>query len=249
MVKNDQNDLDVLHHVAKYRVATRTSAAANLPEGVDADKRLAKLVRLKLLRVHRGLPGNRSLYQLTKKGASAAGVSPARGRLLGTQSLLKNLGVLLFCVTPGSARVRAETEELGRALGAELPDGAYCLCRVKERTVVFDCYVPGALTPITSVVRHLAKVLRASRKLPPVAAAIKDLRYGLAVIVPNKHRRKSIMDAVRTAGADGKAPLIKRVRIWVEAVEPLAAYFGTAAPRLGSTSKAVGQTLLWDTEQ
>lgn len=94
-----------------------------LPEGVEPDKRVSKLVKQGLLRVHKGLAGNRSIIQLTKKGADVAGVSPARGRIIGAQSLLKNLGVLLFCHSPNTVRHRVEAEELSQALGAPLHDG------------------------------------------------------------------------------------------------------------------------------
>ena len=56
------------------------------------------------------------------------------------------------------------------------------------------------------------------------------------------------MDSVRTAGEDGKAPLVKRVRIWVELVDEFAALLGTAAPSLGRVSTGATQTLLWDGE-
>jgi hypothetical protein len=185
------------------------------------------------------------VFQLTKKGAAAVGVSPARARLAGAQSLLKNIGVLLFCHVPGTQRHRVEAEQLGQALGAALPDGAYCLCQVKERTMILDCYVPAPQTPVSTIVRHLRKLLKDAKQVPVLADAIRDLRYGLAVIVPIKERRKAIMDAVRTKDGDEKLPLIKRVRIWVEAIDELAALCGTAAPSLGGVRSGAGQTLLW----
>jgi hypothetical protein len=246
MVKTDQTNDAILRMVGLYRVVTRAAVSTLLPEGTEPDKRLGKLVKDGLLRSHKGLAGNRSIYQLTKKGAGMVSVSPARGRIIGAQSLLKNLGVLLFCHAENCERHRVEAEDLGKALDIELPDGAYCLCRVKERTVVFECYVPAPHTPIETIIWHLKKRLMAARKCPGLVEAIKELRFGFALIVPNSHRRKAIMDAVRTCGAGERLPLIKRARIWVEVVDELDALFGTAAPSLGRTSGGAAKTLLWD---
>jgi hypothetical protein len=249
MVTLNETNASIIHHVGLYRVVTRTTVATVLPEGSEPDKRLGKLAKDGLLRVHKGLAGNRSVYQLTKKGAGVANVSPARGRVIGAQSLLKNLGVLLFCHVPGMNRHRVEADELGKAMATELPDGAYCLCQIRGITVIFDTYVPGGQTPIATILRHLKKQLRVAKKVPALAEAIKDLRYGFALIVPTKQRRKTIMDAVRTRGEDEKVPLIKRVRIWVEAIEELGAVCGTAMPRLGSVTGGTEQTLLWTDSQ
>lgn len=245
MVDDTQAILELL---GTYRVATRNSIASVLPEKADPDKRIAKLVKDGLLRAQRGLPGNRTLYQMTKKGAAAAGVSPARGRAMGTQSILKNLGVLLFCQVPGSKRHRVEAEELGKALGIVLADGAFCLTQVKGRTMVLECYVPGLETPVPTIVRHLNKLLKEARKESALAEAIRDLRYGFAVIVPNAQRRKAVMDAVRTKGEGERLPLVKKVRVWVEALPDLGAYLGTAAPSLGAVSRGAGQASLWQSE-
>src|SRR5690348_5373221 len=100
MVTQEAANESIIRMIGLYRIATRATVATLLPEGAEPDKRLSKLVKDGLLRVHRGLPGNRSVYQLTKRGAGVVGVTPARGRVLGAQSLLKNLGVLLFCHVP-----------------------------------------------------------------------------------------------------------------------------------------------------
>jgi hypothetical protein len=248
MVKMDETNESILRMVGLYRVVTRTAVCTLIHEGTGPDKRLGKLVEDGLLRCHKKLASNRSVYQLTKRGAGMIGVSPARGRVIGAQSLLKNLGVLHFCHAEGCARHRVEAEQVGKALDVELPDGAYCLCRVKEKTVVFECYVPAPQTPVETVIWHLKKRLKAARKSPALCEAIKDLRFGFALVVSNSHRRKAIMDAIRTRGADDKLPLIKRVRIWVEAVEELEAMFGTASRGLGSTSSGAAQTLLFPAE-
>jgi hypothetical protein len=245
VVKDDDLNNTILRMVGLYRVATRNTISTMLPAGVEPDKRLSKLLKDGLLRAHKGLAGNRSIYQLTKRGAAAINVSPARGRIVGAQSLLKNLGVLLFCHVPGTHRHRVEAEQLGGAMGVEIPDAAYTLCRLKETVIMFDCYVPGPQTPIPTIVRHLRKQLHMAKKSPPLAEAIRDLRYGFALIVSSAQRRKSIMDAVRTRNEDEKVPLIKRVRIWVEAVDELGALFGTAGTSLGRVSGGTEQTSLW----
>jgi len=245
VVTLDETSLAILRMAGLYHVATRSTIATLLPEGGEPDKRLAKLVKDGLLRIHKGLPGNRSVYQLSKKGAGAAGVSPARGRLAGAQSLLKNLGVLLFCHASGTERHRVESEDLGEALGVELPDGAYCLGRHKDKTIIFDCYVPGPLTPVATVTWHLKKRVRHAKKIPTLAAAIKDRRYAFAIVVSNKARRKTIMDAVRTRAEGEKVALINRAQIWVEAVTDFGLLIGTAGNHLASMSSGANQTLLW----
>jgi hypothetical protein len=247
VVTADKVNDAILRMVGLYKVATRGTITALLPEGGEPDKRVQRFVRDGLLRMHKGLPGNRTVYQLTKKGAAAAGVSAARGRTIGTQSLLKNLGVLLFCHVPSTKRHRVEAEQLGRALKIELPDGAYCLCEVNGKVVIFDCYVPAPHTPIPTIVRHLRKQLFVAKKTSVLWEAIRDLRYGFALVVSSQARRKTIMDNIRTRGPDEKIPLIKRVRIWVEAVEELGAIFGSSAPRNGSAKHAANQTPLFET--
>jgi hypothetical protein len=248
VVKPDEINDAILRMVGLYRVVTRSAVGTVLPTGTAPDKRLGKLVKEGLLRCHKGLAGNRSIYQLTKKGAGVIRVSPARGRIVGAQSLLKNLGVLHFCHVDGSVRHRVESVQLGRALGVDLPEGAHCLCQVKDRTVAFECYVPAPQTPVETVVWHLRKRLISARKSVLLADAIKDLRFGFALVVSNAPRRKAIMDAVRTRGPDERLPLIKQVRIWVEAVDELDAMFGSASRTLGGMSSGATQTLLFPVE-
>jgi hypothetical protein len=243
---NEKLHLSILRMVGMYRVATRATITSLLPANTEADKHLSKLIKEGFLRAHTGLPGNRSVYQLTKKGAAEVDVSPARGRIAGAQSLLKNLGVLFFCHVPDTTRHRVEASALSTALGTELEDGAYCLCRFKEETIIFEMYVPGTQTPIDTVVRHIKKQLKSACKKPEIAQAIKDLRYGFAVIVPNPQRRKAIMDAVRTKAEGDMVPLIKRVRIWVEASAEFGAIVGVASKVIQPPMSSAAQSLLWE---
>lgn len=243
MVSLDDVNQAILGHVGLYHVATRQSIAQILPERTEPDKRLSGLVAAGYLRAHRGLTGNRSVYQLTKKGASVVGVSPARARRPGGQSLRKNLGVLLFCRTPGKERYRVEVDELQAVIGSDLPDGAYCVVRTKDKVMSVACYVPGPETPVATVLRHLNRTFHQLKRLPSVAQAIRDLRFGIAVIVDVPTRRKSIMDAVRTKQAGESAPLIRRIRVWVEHVPELGAVLGTVSPRLGRTARGASGTL------
>ncbi len=234
--------LNILQAVGLYRIATRATIGTLIPG--EPDKRLGSLVRDGFLRTIKGFPSNRTLYQLTKKGAATAGVSVARSRRMGGQSLQKNLGVLLFCHIPGVERHRIEATHLSAVLGDKLQDRAFCLCRVKDRTIAFDCYVPGPHTPVPTVHRRIGILLKATRSSPALSEAVRDQRFGFAVITHTAQRRKAIMDAVRTKRSDEPMPLIKRVRIWVEAVDELGVFSGTAQPDLGHVSRGAQQTRL-----
>lgn len=248
-VKMDEGNMSIVRMIGLYRVATRRTAAHWATNQSQADARLSKLTAAAMLRVHKNLPGNRSVYQLARKGAKVACVSEARGRMMGGQSLLKNLGILLFCHVQGTERHRVEAEPLAAALGITLDDeGAYCLCRHNSQTIAFDCYVPSFDTAVPDIHRHLRKRLRAVRQSSELSRAVEDLRYGFVIIVDNKRRRKSVMDAVRTKSAGERVPLIKRVRIWVEAIEELGVYFGTSTARPEKNSRPVeddGEPTLW----
>ena len=226
----DEVNLRIVRFVSRYRLGSRSTIATLLPEGTQPDKRLSTLIKKGYLKADESLPGRRPLFRLTKKGAASTGVSVARSRL-GQQALLKHLGVLYFCHVLGTHRHRVEREELGHLFGHELPDAAYCLCQVHDKTVVFDCYVPGPRTPVATVVRHLRKQLKVARLTPSLAQAVEDLRFGFAVIVHTAGRRKAIMDAVRSKQAGEAMAFIKRVRVWVEAIDELAVALGTALPR------------------
>lgn len=231
MVDLDETSRAIVELVGLYRVGIRSAFSALVGSNCEPDGRLATLVKHGFLQVHRGLPGNRSVYQLTQRGAAVIGVSSARARRLGSQSLLKNLGVLLFCHTPATERHRVEVEHLASVFSGALPEGAYCIGLVKDRVVVFDCYVPGPQTPVATVVRRLDQRLRKLKKLPDLERAIQDKRLGLAVVVHTRPRRKAIMDAVRTATGGPGGPLISRIRIWVEFVESFANALGMSTSR------------------
>ena len=73
---------------------------------------------------------------------------------------------------------------------------AHCLCHHNGQTIAFDCYVSSFRY---SGVRHPSSAAKAPLRGPSVsglARAVEDLRYGFAVIVDNKRRRKAVMDAV-----------------------------------------------------
>lgn len=223
---NDDVNTAILRCLATHRVATRPAVARLIPSGAAPDKRLRRLAADGLVRVNKRLPGNRSLYQLTPAGAAHVGVPESRARPMGPQAVLKHLGILLFCEAKPEERFRVEPEELAPLLGTALSDGAHCLCRMGERTVVLRCYVPARETPLVTVVRRLRRTLRELRQSPQVAEFIRDGRYGFAVVVDNPSRRRALMDAVRTPDGPGRKPLLRTVRVWVEAIPELAAYVG-----------------------
>jgi hypothetical protein len=231
----DETNLEILRTIGVYRIGTRSSIARLLDTGAEPDKRLSTLIRKGYLRSTKCFAGNRAVYRLTKRGAAVAGVSLARCRKMGGQSLLKNLGVLLFCGVPGTERHRVEAADLVAAVGEVLRERAYCLCRTKAGVVVMDCYVPGPETTVGATMRRLEKLLREVRTRAHLAEAVWDRRFGFAVILHTEEKKKALLAALRMAKR-GESPLIGRARVWVEVIDELGVWLGTGRPSLGDVS-------------
>lgn len=238
----------LLRRLGHHFLATRVVFMQWVAELLEESDPAAMLRRLKadgLIQVHRGFPGNRVLYQLTKKGASVAGVTVARSRKVGGQALPKHLGALLFCHADGTVRYRVEPAELAEVLGAQLTDRAFCIAVEKGKPIVYECYVPGGGTQLKAILRRLEQTRSEFRKQKPLAQAIDDRRLGVAVIVSQPSRRKQILDAARTATADQPCPLVKRIHIRVEAFTDLEFFLPGSTPQcLGRMRGADRQTLL-----
>jgi hypothetical protein len=230
----------ILKLIARYRVVTRGVVAVTAGSEAKGDKLLARLAKAGLVTTIRGLPGNRSIYQLSRKGAGSIGAVDSRARLHGTQAVLKHLGVLLFCYGEAKA-FRLEDDELAVVAPDGLPPGVYCIAKVKELACVYHCYVPSPTTSVETATRRLAHMLADLVATPANKQLVSDGRVGLVVLVSSVARRRTLMDAVRRSER-GKRPLVKSIRVRIEAIPELGKYFGGGPPE----SAAAPQPLLWE---
>lgn len=235
------NDQAILKLVGRYRVVTRGVLAKVVGSEAKADKLLGKLVKGSLLLANRRLPGNRTLYQLSRKGAAKVGLADSRSRVHGTQAMLKHLGVLLYCYGANDT-FRLEVGELKDVLPVTLPSGAYCITKSKERVLVLACYVPSPTASVESAVRRLRKMQAELTAAPGAKQLVLDGRLGLMALVDFPQRRRALMDAVRRP--DGRRrPLVKSIRVRVAEVPEMASYYGTMS-KPGNT-RPEGASL-WD---
>lgn len=225
----DSADRRMLTFIGRYRVATRPVLAELLGSQAAADKRVARLIERGLVRTSRGLPHKRAIYQLTRQGVAALGLSPARARRYGLQALIKHLGLLLVCNNPEQRCERVEPEELTRVLGGEVPDASYCLLQGKDRTLVGIAYVPAPHTPVPTVVRRVRKLGAIVRRSPVLERLRGERRVGVLVVVHAEERQHALTSAVRRPDGYGRPPVIKKTRVWVRCAPELARCLGLGA--------------------
>lgn len=212
------SDSAILEIVGRYRVVV-PSALNIIPEGDGPPQTaLSRLCREGLVTRSGALPGNRRVFQLTKKGASHVGLSEARARYFQAQALFKHLGIFLFCHVPGSRRFRIEETELHTLLGDTIPEGTHVMTIVDERPILLNAYVPGPRTSLRSIQRRIRRQLDSVSALPAVRTMLEERTYGLAILTETAERRRAILAMLRRPERDGAAPLAKQIRIHVEAL-------------------------------
>lgn len=214
----EPDDRHIMEHLGRYRVSIRQILAMLKAVAHLSDASVSRLHRTGLIAINRGLPGNRSIYQLTKRGAALIGVSEARARPFRSQALLKHLGILLFCHVDGAHRYRLEDDELRMIVGEPLPEGAHCMAMFDGRVQVLNVYVPGQRTSIRSVTRRIREHLDEVRRLPKVRELLEAGNYGFAIVTQTTERRSAILRALRIPERNGGGPLAKQVSTRVEAL-------------------------------
>ena len=234
-------DWQILELLGRYRVAVRAVLGMLSETGEVPDASLSRLARDGFIARCRAFPGQRTVYQLTKKGAAKVGVSEARARSFQAQALFKHLGILLFCHVLGSRRFRLEDNELQRLLGEEMPDGAHCMSVKDGKPIVLNVYVPGPNTSLRSIERHIREQLFAARKLSAVRDLLAQRTYGFAVITETPERRKAILAVLRQPERGGAPPLAKQVRIAVESLPEFDRLINGSVGR--GPDKSVGEPL------
>jgi hypothetical protein len=211
-------DAQILQLLGRYRIAVRPVLRLLTDDDSVPEASLARLVREELVTRSRALPGNRSIYQLTRSGAAQADVSEARARPVKAQALFKHLGILLFCHVPGSRRVRLEDAEVETLLGDLAPAGTHVMTVTAGGPLLLNLYVPGPRTSLRSVQRRLREQVTTARKAPALKALLRQRVYGFAVVTETRERRKAILAALRKPEPHGGGPLVRKARIHVEAL-------------------------------
>ncbi len=176
----DTLDRTLLEHMGRYRLSVRAVLDQLRDAGEALDTALARLLRSGLISARRSLPGNRALYQLSKKGADVIAISEARARSFRAQAIYKHLGLLLFCHVAGSQRFRLEDDELRELVGDMLPEGAYCMALVDAVPILMCVYVPGPRTSLRSIVRRVREHARAIASKPRLVLPDGRVRVTLA---------------------------------------------------------------------
>lgn len=222
------HDRAALAFMARYRVATRPAFATVVPDGVSLDRLVKSLLDARLVCTNRSLAGQRSVYQLARQGASVLGVSVALARRVGSQALIKHLGILCLCLEAHGERVRLDDDEACRVLGTPAPEGVHVLVPESGQLRMLWCYVPGSATSIESMARRLRRHAHTACGDPTLQRWVDDRRYGLAVIVSSDARRRAVERALRTRDRRGHPPIAKLIAVWVYVPASFADLVGVA---------------------
>lgn len=240
---NDLNQLTaedraLLSLVARHRVVTRPALRRLLPADPDLERRLRGLIERGLLFASRSLPGNRSAYQLTRKGATAAGAGETVARRLGAQALLKHLGVLCLCAEAPSERFRIEDDQAAAVIGAPCPEGVHVVVAEGDVPRLAWCYVPGVATSLEAVTKRVRQHIYGVSGNPVLQQWVQDRRYVVAVVVDSAARKRAVERAMRSRDRRGREPVAKITAVWVYQPPGMAELCGTAAPTSAPVSNS-----------
>ncbi|MDX2116839.1 MAG: hypothetical protein SFY96_01510 [Planctomycetota bacterium] len=224
------DDQALLALVARHRVVTRPALRRFLPGHSELDRQLRGLVDGGLICASRSLPGNRSAYQLTRKGATAAGAGETVARRLGAQALLKHLGVLCLCAEAPSERFRVEDDQAAAVIGAPCPEGVHVVVAEGDVPRLAWCYVPGVATSLEAVTKRVRQHIYGVSGNPVLQQWVEDRRYVVAVVVDSAARKRAIEKATRSRDRRGREPVAKLAAVWVYHPAGMAELCGSIAP-------------------
>lgn len=212
----------VLSHLGRHRIAFQEVLRALFFRGADPQKTLNRLRTDGYIGVTKGFGGNRSCYQLLRKGASAIGLGRRRSDALGSDAFPTYLAIYSFCFLRGLPRIRLEPAELQELFGGVEPSGRhYCLERSKERKRIYNVYVPGDTTTPSDVVAHVAAHISTISAVDALRPWIRSKLFAEAVLVHAPDRRNEIRRALEASRAEAGPVNRDRVDVHVESVPGL----------------------------
>ena len=209
----------VLSHLGRHRIAFQEVLRALFFRGADPQKTLNRLRTEGYIGVSKGFGGNRSCYQLLRKGASAVGLGRRRADALGSDAFPTYLAIYSFCFLRGLPRIRLEPGELEELFdGAEPPGRHYCLERSKDRKRIYHVYVPGDTTTPSDVVAHVGAHINTISMIDALRPWIGAGLFSEAVLVHAPDRRNEIRRTLEAARAEAGPVNRDRVYVHVESV-------------------------------
>lgn len=213
-----ERDLELLRHLARYRVSFKEIIRHVVFGGSDPDRVLGILKNYHYIDARKGFGGNRVAYTLSLRGAKAVGAGRRRGEDAGTESEATHLAILGFCFLNRRARARVEADELAEVFGAlKLSGRHHCLEYGSRFKRVYGIYAPGPTTPPPEVATYLRKRVEALRKQPELEPWLVNGVYALAVLVENDERRARIAARLDDTTLDDR-PIRDLAEVIVEVV-------------------------------
>ena len=205
----NERDLRILKHIGRYRITLRPILARlyfdnNESAMANVLKRLTGPTSRRtrggedpvkasgFIKIHSGLPGNISYYQLTKLGAKQAGVPDDRSEAFGTQAFNVHLAMLWFCCAHHKQRFRVSSEEF-----PSVPSGDYCLLGEEPKRLL-RVYSPAETTTRSSIHRAIAEHADVLTSDPATAQAARDREVGLAILVHSEGQVRELKQAMRS---------------------------------------------------
>lgn len=214
-----ERDRAVLSHLGRHRIAFQEVLRVLFFRGADPQKTLNRLRTDGYIGVTKGFGGNRSCYQLLRKGASAVGLGRRRGDALGSDAFPTYLAMYSFCFLRSLPRIRLEPAELQELFdGVEPPGRHYCLERSKDRRRVYHVYVPGDTTSASDIVAHVETHINTISAVNELRPWIRTGLFVEAVLIHASERRDEIIRALKSARAQAGPVNRDRVFVHVESV-------------------------------
>ncbi|RIK66083.1 MAG: hypothetical protein DCC65_10690 [Planctomycetota bacterium] len=209
----------ILAHIGRHWLSFKEIIGHLFFANDDPRSALDDLRGANLIASHKGLVGNRAMYQLTSRGATAAHLNRRRGLLMGTESIAAHLAILGFCFLKQRRRISLEPGEFYEIFGVQAsPNRHHVLEFSSYAKRVYCVSVPGATTRPEDVIQSARRWVADSLRVREIRPWIKYRLYAYAVLVDNRERQNEIASQLEQASyVEGKT-LVSAAQIMVEIV-------------------------------